>query len=168
MDIQSFTSQVGQLHWIDQVGLGVTGAFLLLGAWRGLWWQVVRLLGLAAAVAIARWVGPVWGDDIHAWGDLPLDVAHGLGWSSAFLLTLIGAAFLGMLGDRTIEAMKLSLLNRALGAIVGALTGLLLHCAGVWACAYFAGETWRAGTLELTRTSQLTDEFAELLRLFPN
>ena len=168
IDIQSFTSQVGQLHWIDQVGLGVTAVFLLLGAWRGLWWQVVRLLGLAAAVAIARWVGPVWGEDIHAWADLPLDVALGLGWSSSFLLTLIGAAFLGMLGDRTIEAMKLSLFNRALGAVVGAATGLLLHCAGVWACAYFAGETWRAETLEVTRTSQLTAELAELLKLFPS
>ena len=53
MDLQTITSNLSALHWIDQVGLGISALFLALGAWRGLWWQVVRLLGLAAAVAIA-------------------------------------------------------------------------------------------------------------------
>ena len=168
MDLQTFTDNFSGLHWIDQVGLGIGSVFLVLGAWRGLWWQVVRLLGLGAAVAIARWVGPVWGEDIHGWTELPIDVAHGLGWTSAFLLTLVGAAFLGMLGDRTIEAMKLSLLNRAAGAIVGAITGALLHCAGVWACAYFAGEEWRSTTFTETQTSSLINELAGVLQMFPS
>ncbi len=167
MDQQSFTDSLTSLHWVDQVGLGITALCLALGFWRGLWWQVVRLLGLGAAVGIARWVGPVWGDDIHGWTELPLDVAHGLGWVSAFLLTLIGAAILGMVGNRTIEAMKLSLINRSAGAIVGAATGALLHCAGVWACAHFAAESWRVGAFSDTWTFELTLKLTELLKLFP-
>ena len=167
MDQQSFTDTFTGLHWVDQVGLGVATLFLALGLWRGLWWQVVRLLGLGAAVAVARWVGPVWGEDIHSWGDLPVDVAHGLGWTSAFLMTLIGAAFLGMVGNRTIEAMKLSLVNRTAGGIVGAATGALLHCAGAWACAYFAPEGWKAGAFSSTWTSSLITELTSLLKLFP-
>ena len=168
MDLQTITDNLGVLHWIDQVGLGVGAVFLALGAWRGLWWQIVRLLGLGAAVAIARWVGPAWGDDLHAWTELPLDIAQGLGWTSAFLLTLIGAAFLGMLGDRTIQAMKLSLLNRGAGALVGAATGALLHCAGVWACAYFAGGEWRSLTLAETRTGALIEGLSGVLQVFPS
>lgn len=167
MDHQSFTDTFTGLHWVDHVGLGLSALFLVLGFWRGLWWQVVRLAGLAAAVGIARWVGPAWGEDIHAWGDLPADVAHGLGWTSAFLLTLIGAAVLGMVGSRTIEAMKLSLINRSSGAIVGFATGALLHCAGVWACSKFAAEGWRSDVLSGTWTSGAITELTELLKVFP-
>ena len=168
MDQQSFVDALTGLHWVDQVGLGISSLCLLLGFWRGLWWQVVRLLGLGAAVGIARWVGPVWGEDIQSWADLPTDVAHGLGWTSAFLLTLIGAAFLGMVGSKTIEAMKLSLINRVAGAIVGTATGVLLHSAGAWACAHFAAEKWKTEVFAGTWTRSLISELTDLLLLFPS
>ena len=167
MDQQSFTDTFTGLHWIDQVGLGISALFLALGFWRGLWWQVVRLAGLAAAVGIARWVGPVWGENIQAWGDLPADVANGLGWMSAFLLTLMGAAVLGMIGNRTIAVMKLSLVNRTFGALVGFATGMLLHCAAVWACSHFAPESWETGAFSGTTTHATIAELTELLKVFP-
>ena len=41
------------LAWIDMVGLGLVALFLVLGLVRGLWWQIIRLLGVAAAVGLS-------------------------------------------------------------------------------------------------------------------
>ncbi len=167
MDQQSFLDTISHLHWIDNVGLGVAAVFLALGFWRGLWWQVVRLIGLGAAVAVARWIGPIWGESIQGWGELQADVASGIGWFCAFLLTLIAAAFLGMIGNRTIEAMKLSLVNRSLGALTGVATGLLLHCAAVWACSSFASSTWQTVDLPGTKTGDLIEALTEIGSVLP-
>jgi len=168
MDQTPISETLAQLHWIDCVGFSVAAVFLLLGFWRGLWWQVIRLLGLAAAVAVARWVGPVWGEDIATWSEDLGDVAVGLGWVSAFLLTLIGAAFLGMIGNRTIDAMKLSLVNRSLGALAGLMTGLLLHCAAVWACSCFAPDGWQLEGLPGTWSGSLLSELTERWPILPD
>ena len=157
MDLQAITGNIVERHWVDHVGLGVLGIFLLLGVWRGLWWQVVRLLGLAAAVGVARWVGPVWGGLLEDWLELQQPVALGLGWLSAFLLTLLAVAFLGMLGNRTIEAMKLSLVNRGLGGAAGLLTGLLLHSALVMVGSAFAPSSWKAEVLPKTWSGQAVE-----------
>lgn len=168
MDQHSIVDTFNHLHWVDYVGLGLTSVFLALGFLRGLWWQVIRLLGLAAAVIVARWVGPVWGESIHGWSDMPADVAVGLGWTSAFLITLIASALLGMIGNRTIKAMKLSLLNRVSGALAGFTTGLLLHCAGVWGCSGFASAAWREEVLAQTWTRSAITHLADLAELFPS
>ena len=46
------------LSWIDLVGGGLIALFLVLGFVRGLWWQVIRALGLIAAVLVARAASP--------------------------------------------------------------------------------------------------------------
>ena len=171
MDYQAIIETVTNLHWIDNVGAGVAGLFLLLGLWRGLWWQVVRLLGLAAAVGVARWVGPIWGEDMASWAGLNDVVASGLGWFCAFLLTLIGAAFLGMVGSRTIEAMKLSLINRLLGGLAGLATGLLLYSALTMVGTSFASDAWRQTTFPPTYSGQLVVSLTErwpVLRTVPD
>jgi len=167
MDTQSISDAITQLHWVDQVGIGVSAVFLALGLWRGLWWQVLRLVALLASISVARWVGPVWGDAIYSWGDIPMEVAQGLGWASGFLLTMLGIAVLGMLGNRTIEAMKLGLINRMSGAVAGLATGVLLHCAGVWACSSFASQEWRSEVLSATWTSTAIEKLTELTKAFP-
>jgi len=161
MDLQAITDGIVERHWVDHVGLAVLGSFLLLGIWRGLWWQVVRMLGLAAAVGVARWAGPAWGGFLEGWLELQPPVALGLGWLSAFLLTLLGVAFLGMLGSRTIEAMKLSLINRSLGGVAGLLTGLLLHSALVMVGAAFAPSAWRSEVLPGTWSGQAVEALTE-------
>jgi membrane protein required for colicin V production len=161
MDHQAIIETATNLHWIDIVGICVAGLFLALGLWRGLWWQVVRLLGLAAAVGIARWVGPVWGEDMAEWAGLNEAVAAGLGWFCAFLLTLVGAAFLGSVGSSTIDAMKLSLVNRFFGAVAGLVTGLLLHSALSMAGSLFASQEWRSATFAPTYSGQLVDSLTK-------
>ena len=161
MDYKAIIESASNLHWLDITGLCVAVLFLALGFWRGLWWQVVRLLGIAAAVGVARWVGPVWGEDMAAWVGINATVASGLGWFCAFLLTLIGAAFLGTVGSSTIEAMKLSLINRVLGGLAGLATGLLLHAALSMVGSLFASEGWRSATFPATYSGRLVGSLTQ-------
>lgn len=170
MEIQAFIDSVSNLHWIDLVGLCIGALFLALGLWRGLWWQVVRLLGLAAAVGMARWVGPAWGEEMARWAELNASVASGLGWFCAFLLTLIAAAFLGAVGSKTIEVMRLSLVNRFFGAFAGLITGALLHGALSMVGSSFGGQEWREATFASTHSGQLVESLTQrwpVLRAVP-
>ena len=127
-ETSSLITSLRELAPIDLVGLGLVTALFLLGIWRGLWWQVIRLAGLILAVALARVFSPetaVW--ILEWWTDLSPRVAHGIAWASVFLLTLGAASILGLLGQKILETMQLGLVNRAGGAVAGALTGALVH-----------------------------------------
>lgn len=118
------------LMTIDTIGLGLIGLFALLGLWRGLWWQLLRLAGLAAAVAVARSLEPSVSSTLEGrLGDLDDRVVHGITWLGLFLLTLALVAVLGRLGKKVLEAMQLGMMDRVGGAVAGALTGLVLHSA---------------------------------------
>ena len=117
------------LPLIDKVGLGVVGLFFLLGIWRGLWWQVVRLLGVVLAVGLARSVSPILTPRVQEALDLSPAMSHGLSWFILFLAGLIVAALLGMLGKKALDALQLNLMDRVGGAVVGVATGLSLHVA---------------------------------------
>lgn len=120
----------GGLMTVDTVGLGLLGLFALLGLWRGLWWQVLRLLGLAAAVAVARSLeSSVSGALEGRLGEMDARVVQGITWLGLFLLTLALVALLGRLGKKLLEAMQLGLMDRVGGAVAGAATGILLHAA---------------------------------------
>jgi uncharacterized membrane protein required for colicin V production len=118
-------------HWpapIDLVGLGLISILLLLGLYRGLWWQVFRLIGVGVSVLVARAAGAPLAERLTAlFPDLQERVAHGIAWGTLFLTALLACALLGLLGQRLLEAMQLGLANRLAGAIVGAVTGLCVH-----------------------------------------
>ena len=124
----SWTNRITSLAPIDLVGLGLLAGLIGLGVWRGLWWQVLRLVGIVAAVVAARifsgetalWI-------MEQWPDLPYRLASGLAWLVIFLLTLGAASILGLLGQRILEAMQLGLMNRVGGGLAGAVTGVLVH-----------------------------------------
>ncbi|MEX1023801.1 MAG: CvpA family protein [Planctomycetota bacterium] len=116
------------IAWLDTVGLAAIGLLIVLGVVRGLWWQVVRLIGVVAAVAVAR----TWDQDLmllltERWNELEPRIALGLGWLLLFLAALTLATLLGRLGAGLLSAMQLGLANRVAGGLVGAATGLLLH-----------------------------------------
>jgi uncharacterized membrane protein required for colicin V production len=113
---------------LDLVGLGLIGILLLLGLYRGLWWQVMRLVGVTASVLVARAFSAALAVRVAAlFPDLTPRTAHGVAWATLFLVALLACALLGMLGQRMLEAMKLGLANRVAGACAGALTGLCVH-----------------------------------------
>ena len=117
---------------LDLVGLVLIFLLLLLGLFRGLWWQVIRLIGITLAVLVARAVAlPLANRLQELFPDLAVRSAHGIAWGTLFLLTLFASALLGLLGQRMLEAMKLDLANRLAGACAGAATGLVAHVAVV-------------------------------------
>jgi len=145
------------IAWIDQVGLGLVGLFLILGIWRGLWWQVIRLLGVVAAVALARSLTPRFSAAVEEATEFSAELSHGLVWFGLFLAGLIVASLLGMIGKKALEAMQLGLVDRAGGAFAGALTGLLLHSVVLVVICGLGTDTWSAGAIEGTRSAILLD-----------
>ena len=147
-----------ELSWIDLVGGGLVLAFLVLGFVRGLWWQVIRAIGLVAAVLVARAASPQvapWIAD--RWPDLTPRLVNGIAWFGLFLLAMIAATLLGVLGRKLLEAMQLGLADRLGGAAVGAATGLLLHVALLVVLCQLATEDYLARTLQGTTSEQIVD-----------
>jgi uncharacterized membrane protein required for colicin V production len=146
------------LAWIDGVGLGIVGAFLILGFVRGLWWQVIRAAGLFAAVIVARAASPALAGWVaHQWPDLSTRSAGGIAWGALFLLALCAATLLGLLGRRLLEVMQLGLADRVGGAAVGAVTGLGLHVALLVLLCQLGTEAYVARTLGGTKSERVVD-----------
>jgi len=117
---------------LDLVGLGLVALALVLGLYRGLWWQVMRLVGVTLSVLAARAVGlPLALKLQRLFPELEPRTANGLAWLTLFLTALLACALLGLLGQRMLEAMKLDLANRLAGGFAGAATGFCAHVAVV-------------------------------------
>lgn len=154
------------LHWLDLVGLGLLALFGLLGALRGLWWQVIRLLGLAAAVAVARALAPRFGPDFQRLSDLPGPVANGLVWLLLFLAVLVIAGLVGNLGRRTLEAVRLGPVDRFGGLVAGLITALVLHAAFLVAVSYLGPQVWASESLQQAESRRLLTTVTTRLHLY--
>ena len=110
---------------LDWIFIAVVLGSMLLGAWRGLVYEVLSLLGLVVAFMVAR----TWAQEVAVW--LPLD-----GWdmqlryAAGFVLLIVGAMFawgvISWLSKQLIEAVGLRPVDRTLGALFGVLRGGLL------------------------------------------
>ena len=139
-----------ELSVIDWIGLGIGGLFALLGFIRGLWWQVIRLVGLMASVALARTFSASWGEALHQSSDLSVGVATGAVWLGLFLCGIILTAVLGTLGKKSLQAMQLGLADRVGGLLVGLATGVLIHLSWLVVFAHLGPQPWTAEQLQET------------------
>lgn len=143
------------LTWPDQVGLLVIGTFLVLGAVRGLWWQVLRLAGLLFAGILARALAPRFSESLSEASGLPLVVSQGILWFTIFVLGLVAASLLGTIGKKSLDLMRLGLVDRFGGALAGLLTGVSLQAALLVLLSYLGPQPWTADTLRGTRSEGL-------------
>lgn len=159
--IQS-ASEVGfSLPWIDMVGLGLVALFLILGLVRGLWWQVIRLLGVVTAVGLARALSPRFTPTVaESFPELSASITYGLVWFALFVSGLVVASLLGLIGKRALEAMQLGLVDRVGGGLAGAVTGLLFHAAVLVVLCGLGTEAWTERTMEGTKSAVLLDTLA--------
>lgn len=109
----------------DWALLAVLLLSMLVGLWRGLVFEVLSLLGWIAAFFAAQWFAP----DVANW--LPLSTASApVRYAAAFVLTFIGAVFIGgllaALVKKLVAAVGLRPVDRVLGALFGAVRGLVL------------------------------------------
>ena len=143
------------LKWIDWIAVGLGGLFMLLGLLRGLWWQVIRLVGLVASAFLARTFADSWGAALQGITNMSLSVSVGIVWMGLFVIGIVITAFLGTLGKKSLEAIQLGMMDRAGGALAGFATGLLIHVALLLALAYLGPQPWTDQTLEGTHSRSL-------------
>jgi membrane protein required for colicin V production len=110
---------------LDWVVLAALAASVLLGAWRGLVFEVLSVLSWIAAFFIAQWLAP----DVAAM--LPMGGSgEPVRYAAGFVLVFIGAVFAGgllaWLTKKLIEAVGLRPADRALGALFGLARGVVL------------------------------------------
>ena len=156
------TSTMETIPWVDKLAIVLLGLFVVLGLWRGLWWQVIRLVGFVGAFAAARLfsprIEPLLTETFNI-GDPRF--SQGLAWIVIFIAALIVAVLLGKLGQSMLEAMKLGMVDRVGGAIAGALTALLIHSAFLAVLSLFAQGEWLHDQLVGTWSENLFDVLAK-------
>ncbi|MDA0947797.1 MAG: CvpA family protein [Planctomycetota bacterium] len=145
-----------ELAWIDQVGAVVVVLFLVLGAFRGLWAQVLRLVGLGTAILVAREGSGRLVPHIERWAEeLSGVVAQTLAWLILFTAVLLCVAALAKLGKKALEAMELGTWDRVGGAVAGALTGIGIHALLLVLMGILAPREWLGEVLNDTWSGQL-------------
>ncbi len=110
---------------LDWVLGGVLLFSLLLGAWRGLVYELLSVLGWAASFYVAQWFAP------QVATLLPLQSAsEPVRYAAAFVLVFIAAVFaaglLAFLLKKLIDSMGLRPVDRTLGALFGVVRGAIL------------------------------------------
>lgn len=110
---------------LDWFFVAVSLGSMLLGAWRGLIYEVLSLAGWLVAFMVAR----TWAGDTALW--LPLD-----GWdmrlryAAGFVLLMVAAMFawgvVSWLARQLVEAVGLRPVDRTLGALFGILRSVVL------------------------------------------
>jgi membrane protein required for colicin V production len=110
---------------LDWILLGVLLFSMVLGAWRGLVYEVLSVLGWAVSFYVAQWFAP------QVVTLLPLQSASApVRYAVAFVLIFIAAVFaaglLAFLLKKLIEAIGLRPVDRTLGAAFGLVRGLIL------------------------------------------
>ena len=110
---------------VDWVMVGLLAFSMLLGAWRGLVYEVLSVLGWAVSFYAAQWFAP----KVAEW--LPLQsTTETLRYAVAFVLVFISAVFVAgfvaFLLKKLVEAIGLRPVDRSLGAAFGVLRGVII------------------------------------------
>ncbi|MDF1485254.1 CvpA family protein [Ramlibacter sp. H39-3-26] len=110
---------------LDWVFVAVLLASMLVGAWRGLVYEVLSVLGWVVAFVAAQWLAP----RVAEW--LPMaefdeTLRHAAGFVLAFVAVLFACGFLAWVGKRLMEVIGLRPVDRTLGAAFGILRGVVL------------------------------------------
>ena len=156
----------------DWAFLGVLVVSLIIGAWRGLVYEILSVLGWALSFYIAQWFAP----EVAA--VLPLQSASDpVRFAAAFVLIFIVSVFLAgllaVLFKKLVEAIGLRPVDRTLGAAFGLVRGVILLLAVtvvVNMTAFKASDWWQesVGAGVLTAAVQglkpvLPEQFAKYL-----
>jgi membrane protein required for colicin V production len=110
---------------LDWVFVAVLAVSFLVGAWRGLVYEVLSVMSWIAAFIVAQWLAP----EAARW--LPVDRApeagrYAMGFIVVFIAVVFAGALLAWLIKKLIEAVGLRPVDRTLGAAFGLVRGAIL------------------------------------------
>lgn len=110
---------------LDWIFLTVLLASVLLGAWRGLVYEVLSLLSWIAAFVLAQWFAADVGVRLPM-GDASELLRYGAGFVLVFVVTIMAGGLLAALFKKVMSSVGLRPVDRILGAVFGASRGVLL------------------------------------------
>ncbi len=113
------------MTFVDWTLIGILGLSFVVGAWRGLVYEVLSVFVWLAAFVLAQWFAP----DVAA--KLPMaGTTQSLRYAAGFILVFVGTAFVAglitQLIKKLVAAVGLRPVDRTLGAIFGLLRGAIL------------------------------------------
>ena len=113
------------MTFVDWALIGILGLSFVVGAWRGLVFEVLSVFVWIAAFVLAQWFAP----DVAA--KLPMaGTGQSLRYAAGFVLIFIGTAFVAglivQLIKKMVAAVGLRPVDRTLGAVFGLLRGAIL------------------------------------------
>jgi membrane protein required for colicin V production len=100
-------------------------ASLLIGAWRGLVYEVLSLSAWVAAFFLAQW----WAADAAAWlplAELDPPLPFAIGFALVFVACVFAGGFLAWLCKKGMDQVGLRPVDRTLGAAFGVLRGVVV------------------------------------------
>ncbi|MDP2369916.1 CvpA family protein [Rhodoferax sp.] len=150
---------------LDWVCIAVLLVSLLLGAWRGLVYEVVSVASWIAAFFLAQWFA------MEAGQALPLSgasetVRYALGFALVFVGSVLVGGLVAVLAKKLFAVIGLQPVDRVLGACFGLVRGLVLLLAAtvvIGMTPMKSSEWWR----ESTSAGVLTTSLKGLKPLLP-
>ena len=110
---------------LDWILAGVLVFSLLLGAWRGLVYEVLSVLGWAASFYAAQWFAPQVAL-LLPWQSASEPVRYAAAFALVFIAAVFVAGLLAALLKSLVDAIGLRPVDRTLGAAFGVLRGMIL------------------------------------------
>ena len=110
---------------LDWVFIAILAASLLLGAWRGLVYEVLSLASWIAAFILAQVAAPEVAKMLPM-GQAPEIAKYAAAFVLVFVLVIVAGGLLAWAVKKAVEAVGLRPVDRVLGAGFGVLRGALL------------------------------------------
>ena len=149
------------MHALDWIFLVVLGASLLIGAWRGLIFELFSLAGWVAAFFAAQWFAADVGQRLPVAGGEGA-LSYAAGFAVVFVIAVFVFGFVAWLAKKMIEAIGLRPADRSMGALFGLVRGgvLLLVVAVIVGLTPLRDEAW----WEESQGAYVLTQVLELLR----
>lgn len=110
---------------LDWVWGGLLLVSVLVGAWRGLVFELISLASWIAAFVLAQWWAPAVGHWLPFEGGTEI-LRYGLGFVLVFIGTVFAGGLVAFVVKKLMAAVGLSPADRMLGALFGLLRGLVV------------------------------------------
>ena len=110
----------------DGVLGGVLLVSLVIGAWRGLVYELMSLAGWIAAFAVSQWLAQDVAQWLPVWRDAAAPVRYAVAFVMVFVASVFAAAVVSWLLRKLVSVSGLRPADRALGALFGVVRGVLI------------------------------------------
>ena len=108
----------------DWILLALLAASMVLGAWRGLVYEVLSVLGWIAAFLLAQWFAPEVAD-LLPMSKSEQTLRYAAGFVLVFIASVFAAGLISALMKKIISVVGLRPVDRILGALFGIFRGLI-------------------------------------------